>query len=404
MKIRANPFKSASSPLPNGKVKKLTDICDKLAGKYPKTFMFTGWHPQCRCYIVPITIKDKEANKLIDDKGTITPDDTQGKQIDELPSNMQKWLDDNQPRIDNAKQLPPFIEDNKQLIEPTKEPEPKKPTPQEIADKRHAERTAEQVADIKARWKEHEEQVRREEIKRIAEERHAKRTPEQVQAIKDAWDIHNSKLKTIINDLQMSRTKIDYNAVESLKKPLTEQEIIDKVGGGDLTKGSCASAALSYIGNKHGLDVRDFRGGKSLARFSVVSYDFIDSGIGIGQRTKNVISDTIRLINGNVVEGKEYFLGSGRHAAIIRKVGGKLEYLELQCDGVTDTNGWKRFDLEPRYILHERFGAPTHSRTTYMVKLIESSLLGNDPAFRIMLGYLNTDAGAQMKGIGGTAK
>ena len=83
--------------------------------------MFTGWHPQCRCYIVPITIKDKEANKLIDDKGTITPDDTKGKQIDELPSNMQKWLDDNAGRIDNAKQLPPFIEDNKELIEQPKE-------------------------------------------------------------------------------------------------------------------------------------------------------------------------------------------------------------------------------------------------------------------------------------------
>ena len=33
-----------------------TDICDELAGKYPKTFVFTGWHPLCRCYTVPILI------------------------------------------------------------------------------------------------------------------------------------------------------------------------------------------------------------------------------------------------------------------------------------------------------------------------------------------------------------
>jgi hypothetical protein len=23
------------------------DICDELAGKYPKTFVFKGWHPNC---------------------------------------------------------------------------------------------------------------------------------------------------------------------------------------------------------------------------------------------------------------------------------------------------------------------------------------------------------------------
>lgn len=147
-----------TTTLPNGKVVHLTDICDKLAGKYPKTFMFTGWHPQCRCYIVPITIKDKEANKLIDDKGTITPDDTQGKQIDELPNNMQNWLEDNQERIDNAKQLPPFIEQNKELIDPKVE-EPKKLTPLEIAEERHKARTPEQIEAIKKAWEEREKQL-----------------------------------------------------------------------------------------------------------------------------------------------------------------------------------------------------------------------------------------------------
>lgn len=30
------------------------DLCDRLAGRYPKTFKFLGWHPQCRCHAVPI--------------------------------------------------------------------------------------------------------------------------------------------------------------------------------------------------------------------------------------------------------------------------------------------------------------------------------------------------------------
>ena len=31
-----------------------TDICDELAGRYPKDFKFTGWHPHCRCHAVSI--------------------------------------------------------------------------------------------------------------------------------------------------------------------------------------------------------------------------------------------------------------------------------------------------------------------------------------------------------------
>lgn len=36
------------------------DICDELKGKYPKDFVFKGWHPQCRCYVVPILAKENE--------------------------------------------------------------------------------------------------------------------------------------------------------------------------------------------------------------------------------------------------------------------------------------------------------------------------------------------------------
>ncbi|MDR1023881.1 MAG: hypothetical protein LBL94_11535, partial [Prevotellaceae bacterium] len=32
-----------------GKPEPFYDICDELAGDYPKSFLWTGWHPQCRC-------------------------------------------------------------------------------------------------------------------------------------------------------------------------------------------------------------------------------------------------------------------------------------------------------------------------------------------------------------------
>lgn len=46
-----------------GKKVPLTDICDELAGDYPKTFKFLGWHPQCRCLVVPIMSDYDEYNK-----------------------------------------------------------------------------------------------------------------------------------------------------------------------------------------------------------------------------------------------------------------------------------------------------------------------------------------------------
>ena len=41
----------------------LEDICDELAGDYPKGFKFVGWHPNCRCYVVPILSDYDEYNK-----------------------------------------------------------------------------------------------------------------------------------------------------------------------------------------------------------------------------------------------------------------------------------------------------------------------------------------------------
>ncbi|MEG2099745.1 MAG: hypothetical protein RRY42_07545 [Mucinivorans sp.] len=35
-------------------------VCEALAGKYPKSFVWTGWHPQCRCYVIPILKTDDE--------------------------------------------------------------------------------------------------------------------------------------------------------------------------------------------------------------------------------------------------------------------------------------------------------------------------------------------------------
>lgn len=44
----------------DGKPHPFHDICDELAGRYPKDFKFVGWHPHCRCRCVPILMTEEE--------------------------------------------------------------------------------------------------------------------------------------------------------------------------------------------------------------------------------------------------------------------------------------------------------------------------------------------------------
>lgn len=43
----------------------LTDICDELAGNYPKGFKFTGWHPNCRCHTETILLNGADFEDFI---------------------------------------------------------------------------------------------------------------------------------------------------------------------------------------------------------------------------------------------------------------------------------------------------------------------------------------------------
>ncbi len=198
---------------------------------------------------------------------------------------------------------------------------------------------------------------------------------------------------------------IDYNPVLAHANTLTTDEIIQLVGGGDKTTGSCASVALAYAGQKQGWNVLDFRGGGSMDFFSKKSTKvkmFQDLGV------QSIVADKAKsnLTNGKQIlkqlnEGTEYYLSVGRHAAVVRKKEGVLQYLELQC-AKPENNGWKDFG-DVGDTLRYRFGCTTSSRyysTAYATDI--SQLTGDD--FRTILGYINTDVTSQRKGVTGYAK
>lgn len=198
---------------------------------------------------------------------------------------------------------------------------------------------------------------------------------------------------------------VDYNPVVEHSDALSTDEIIHLVAGGDMTSGSCASAALAYAGQKQGWNVLDFRGGSSMDYFSS-KLNKVKMFQDLGAKSIVVDSAKSNLVNGKRIlaqldEGTEYYLSVGRHAAIVRNNGGVLQYLELQSSR-PDSNGWKDFG-DVADTLKYRFGCSTSSRyysTAYATDI--SQLSGDD--FRTILGYINTDATSQRKGAAGNVK
>lgn len=220
--------------------------------------------------------------------------------------------------------------------------------------------------------------------------------------VKSLMRFEPSKLDSVVKSL--SDLNVEYKEVKTLSKVQSTTEIVARVGGGDLTRGSCASLAFAFAGNRCGFDVLDFRDG--------VSRKFFSSGLnlmGIAEKVGGIIAENsndftkAKELIQNVQEGKEYYFTCARHAAIIRKKGNKFEYLELQS---SSSNGFKPLTS---YVLRHRFGAKK-SHTVYGQKykskdcIIDIDLLKNDSGFRKLLGYINTEADRQRKGITGSTK
>ena len=80
-------------------------ICDTMVGKYPKGFLFTGFHPFCICFAVPIMMDHEEfADFLLDER---VPE---GKIITSLPAGAEKFIRDNEEQL--AKIKPYWYKDN----------------------------------------------------------------------------------------------------------------------------------------------------------------------------------------------------------------------------------------------------------------------------------------------------
>ena len=208
------------------------------------------------------------------------------------------------------------------------------------------------------------------------------------------------------------RENIEYNAVRLSKTKKTEEEIIKKLAGGDETDGSCSSLAFAYIGNKAGFDVLDFRGGKSQEIFSRDPNILEVANLkGVKSYVEKHTNDfkAVKSLLSRVEPGKEYYLATGRHASIIRKMEKGYEYLELQSPETKGhpLNGFRKLndkELRDRFDCQKTHTLKNIGKIEAKSILIDAESLYKNSEFQSLLGFINTEGKNQTKGVNGRVR
>ena len=102
------------------------DICDDLSapqgdrtskrGVYPKDFVFKSWHPQCRCFVIPILADEDEFITM--QKAILAGEQpARSKKMIRKPNeHFYEWLEKNKERIESANVMPYWMQDNQDYI------------------------------------------------------------------------------------------------------------------------------------------------------------------------------------------------------------------------------------------------------------------------------------------------
>lgn len=150
--------------LRDGKPCPFHDMCDELQGVYPKAFRFRGWHPHCRCEMLPIIARPSDRKELYrrifkgdaKERTSWSP-----RAVEEVPQVFTDWVERNRARARGWRTLPRFITDNPAYI--VGEYGRPKPRPVEVPpgfldfedprkSSRKREKTKEEQSDIRRRW------------------------------------------------------------------------------------------------------------------------------------------------------------------------------------------------------------------------------------------------------------
>ena len=83
------------------------DMCDGLAGEYPKGFIFDEWHTGCLCYTTSIMLSESDSLKYME-----TGNIAKSNYINKIPKEAQTWLSENAKTVAGYKHIPDWINNN----------------------------------------------------------------------------------------------------------------------------------------------------------------------------------------------------------------------------------------------------------------------------------------------------
>lgn len=334
-------IKEGGNPTVKRKGIRISDICDELAGKYPKDFKFVGWHPHCRCHALTIlkSLEEMEADnkRIMNGEEPIASSENE---VKDVPKAYKDWLENNADRIEKAKSLPYFMKDNPKYLG-------------------HDEKTGFKGAKYVGK---NNSKVNKEDEK-------------------DKLNITN--LEDLIE--KAKEMNIEFIPPRKLKNELSTEDIIAKIGSEDNVGGACASQCLAYIANKKGYDVKDM---KSIASSELFGNDDAWEVIckkcgGIYKMPKNEIKCANEFIK-NMKEGREYVMGVGEHTSIVKKIDGVAYYLDSQSK---KNSGYKILEKEE---LSEIFTCSEKNKNNKAYLLCVDSLKVDDE-LETIFGFINTN-------------
>ncbi len=216
----------------------------------------------CRCYVIPLM-------KTNDEFFSDAPNLRSVNQVDDVPENFKQWVQANSNRIQRAKSLPYFIQDNPQFVMQAQK------APLTIAEQaaiRHAKRTPEQIAAIQKAW---DEKLNRDRITRLTASNVLKVAKDYseidytvLQKAFEAGNLNAMKAETKLLAKRIVEVRKDEKALSALipnvhewKKQFTSQELHQVYDAVEKKLAQLSSLPLEEQAKKLHFEAHDFLGG-----------------------------------------------------------------------------------------------------------------------------------------------
>lgn len=190
------------------------DECDDLAGRYPKDFVFIGWHPSCMCMANPITLQGKEKDDFYRRmmEGEDMSDYVSPYAVTDIPDKAKQWIEANKDKFIRAGErgkLGYVWRENQKYLRPQFSQEQQQKMGIAAQPKKRIKTEAEK-ADIQRRWDE-----------RKAHNALVTQTGRNVWAVANSLNyIETGGLKTILRDAVLSG---NINEIERVSRFLAKE-------------------------------------------------------------------------------------------------------------------------------------------------------------------------------------